>query len=204
MPRLLDRTKGYAAYAVRRALGRSPDARVEALEREVRELKRTLAQQLRLYNGLSVNSFGNLVNLDHRRRHHFVSRDDSVVLSTVEGFPYAVDFQVNPASLPFCENAVAGIVDCASDDADVTGCGDRIEFHAGTYVAARLDSPDAPGNVAVVLDWCAPSTDFRPPTDLGGNWNYGVPNGWMLLSVGDACAGGCQQVMVPFWNVPTP
>lgn len=203
MPSLLDRTRGYAAFAVRRALGRSPDARIAELEREVRELKRTLAQQLRLYNGLSVNSFGNLVNLDHRRRHHFVSRDDSVVLSTVEGFPYAVDFQVNPAALPFCENAIAGIVDCTDDDADVTGCGDRIEFHAGTYVAAKLDTPDHAGNAAIRLDWCAPDTDSRPPEELGG-WSYGVPDGWMELSVGDACAGGCTTVLVPYWANPAP
>ena len=67
MPSLLDRSKGYAAFAVRRALGRSPDARIAELETEVRELKRTLAHQLRLFNGLSVNSFGSLVNLDHRQ-----------------------------------------------------------------------------------------------------------------------------------------
>lgn len=207
MPSLLDRSKGYAAFAVRRALGRSPDARITELETEVRELKRTLAHQLRLFNGVSLNNFGTLVNLDHRQRMHLVSRDETVVISKVEGFPYAVDFGVNPELLPApgCENAIAGIVDCSDDDADVTGCGDRIEFHAGTYVAAKLAAPDHAGNVAVRLDWCAPDTDFRPPEQQnGGDWNYGVPDGWMLLSVGDACAGGCQSVMVPFWNVPTP
>lgn len=203
MPRLLDRTAGYAAYAVRRALGRSPDARIAELETEMRELKRTLAQQLRLYNGLSVNSFGNLVNLDHRRRHHFVSRDDSVVLSTVEGFPYAVDFSVNPDVLDFCADAIKGVVDCSDDDADVTGCGHRIEFHAGNLVAATLDTPDHAGNVAVRLDWCAPDTDSRPPTDFE-MWSYGLPKGWMELSVGDACAGGCTTVLVPYWIDATP
>lgn len=203
MPSLLDRTKGYAAFAVRRALGRSPDARIAELEREVRELKRTLVQQLRLYNGLSVNSFGNLVGLDHRRRHHLISRDDSVVLSTVEGFPYAVDFQVNPAALPFCENAIAGIVDCDDDNADVTGCGDRIEFHAGTYVAAKLDTPDHAGNVAVRLDWCAPGGG-APTTELGFFAPPGAQAGWLKLSMGDACAGDCVEVVVPYWISATP
>lgn len=203
MPSLLDRTKGYAAFAVRRALGRSPDARIAELEREVRELKRTLAQQLRLYNGLSVNSFGNLVNLDHRRRHHLISRDDSVVLSTVEGFPYAVDFQVNTAALPFCENAIAGIVDCAEDAADVTGCGDRIEFHAGTYVAAVLDAPDTAGNVAVRLDWCAPGGGI-PAVEWGMFTAPGANVGWLRLSMGDACAGNCTDVVVPYWIDATP
>lgn len=202
MPSLLDRSKGYAAFAVRRALGRSPDARIAELETEVRELKRTLAHQLRLFNGLSVNSFGSLVNLDHRQRLHFISRDDTVTLSKVDGLPYAVDFAVDPAALPFCENAIAGIVDCEGDPADVTGCGDRIEFHAGTYVAAKLDTPDTAGNVAVVLDWCAPPTDSVPIT-IGG-WEYGAPTGWMELSVGDACAGGCTTVLVPYWNDPNP
>ncbi len=203
MPSLLDRSKGYAAFAVRRALGRSPDARITELETEVRELKRTLAHQLRLFNGLSLNSFGSLVNPDHRQRLHFISRDDTVTLSKVDGLPYAVDFSVNMAEMPFCENAVAGIVDCDGDPSDVTGCGDRIEFHAGTYVAAKLDTPDVPGNVAVVLDWCAPNTDSRPPTELGG-WEYGTPDGWMELSVGDACAGGCTTVLVPYWANPAP
>ena len=203
MPRLLDRTKGYAAYAVRRALGRSPDARVEALEREVRELKRTLAQQLRLYNGLSVNSFGNLVNLDHRRRHHFVSRDDSVVLSTVEGFPYAVDFQVNPAVLPTgCEDAVLGIVDCADESADVEGCGHRIELHAGDYVAAKKVTPDHAGNVAVELRWCAPESE--PPIGIGF-WDVpGPPIKWARISIGDACAGTCMSYIAPLWPDPDP
>lgn len=201
MPSLLHRTQGYAAYAVRRALGRSPDAKIEALEQEVRELKRTLAQQLRLFQGLSLNNSGNHVNLDHRRRMHFVSRDDTVTLSKVEGFPYAVDFAVNTAEMPFCENAIAGIVDCEDDNADVTGCGDRIEFHAGTYVAAKLDTPDHAGNVAVRLDWCAPDTDSRPPTGQSF-WEYGNPDGWLRQSMGDACAGSCQPVLVPYWNDP--
>lgn len=203
MPSLLDRSKGYAAFAVRRALGRSPDARIAELETEVRELKRTLAHQLRLFNGLSVNSFGSLVNLDHRQRLHFISRDDTVTLSKVDGLPYAVDFAVNMAEMPFCEDAVAGIVDCDGDPSDVTGCGDRIELHAGTYVAAKLDTPDVAGNVAVVLNWCAPDTDSRPPTNFDG-WLYGIPNGWMELSVGDACAGGCETVLVPYWVNPAP
>jgi len=200
MPSLLHRTQGYAAYAVRRALGRSPDAKIEALEREVRELKRALAQQLRLFQGLSVNAFGSHVNLDHRQRMHFLSRDDSITLSTVEGLPYAVDFSVNMAEMPFCENAIAGIADCEGDTADVTGCGDRIEFHAGTYVAARLDPPDSAGNVAVVLDWCAPPTDSQPPETMP--FPYGIPAGWMELSVGNACAGGCTTVIVPYWTHP--
>ena len=202
MPSLLDRSKGYAAFAVRRALGRSPDARITELETEVRELKRTLAHQLRLFNGLTLNTFGSFVNLDHRQRMHFVSRDDTVVLSKVDGFPYAVDFSVNPAELPFCENAIAGIVDCEGDPADVTGCGDRIEFHAGTYVAAHIEAADTAGNVAIRMDWCAPGTD-SVPISMGG-WEYGVPSGWMELSVGDACAGGCTTVLVPYWNDPNP
>lgn len=201
MPSLLDRSKGYAAFAVRRALGRSPDARITELETEVRELKRTLAHQLRLFNGLSLNNFGTLVNLDHRQRMHFVSRDDTVVLSKVEGFPYAVDFSVNTEELPFCEDAIKGIVDCESDSDDVLGCGNRIEFHASDYIAAHLESPDEEGNVAVRFDWCAPDTDSRPPTNFEG-WPYGLPDGWILSSVGDACAGGCTSVMQPYWNVP--
>lgn len=204
MPSLLDRTRGYAAFAVRRALGRSPDAKVEALEKRVRELERALTQQLRLFNGLSLNSHGNLVGLDHRQRIHLRSRDGSVVLSKIDGFPYAVDFSVDPEALdlPYCETAIAGVVDCESETDDVAACGGRIEFHAGDYVAAKLTSPDDPDNVAVDLLWCAPSTDFRPPTDLDGRWNYGVPDGWLLLSMGSACAGGCTSVLVPFWNVP--
>ncbi len=204
MPSLLDRTRGYAAHAVRRALGRSPDARVEALEKRVRELERALTQQLRLFNGLSLNNHGNLVGLDHRQRIHLRSRDGSIVLSKVDGFPYAVDFSVDPEALdlPFCETAVAGVVDCEGETDDVAGCGGRIEFHAGDYVAAKLAAPDDPDNVAVELLWCAPSTDSRPPTNLEGRWDYGVPDGWLLLSMGSACAGGCTSVLVPFWNVP--
>lgn len=205
MPSLLHRTQGYAAYAVRRALGRSPDAKIEALELEVRELKRALAQQLRLFQGLSLNNFGNHVNLDHRRRMHFVSRDDSVVLSKVDGMPYVVDFSVNPEVLPEpgCADAIAGIVDCANDAADVTGCGGRIEFHAGDFVAARLVSPTTPGNVAVELRWCAPANETGPIPSVG-EWPYGAPHGWLELSVGDACAGGCTSVLVPYWNNPSP
>ena len=203
MPSLLDRTKGYAAFAVRRALGRSPDARIDELEREVRELKRTLAHQLRLFNGLSLNNFGTLVNLDHRQRMHFVSRDDSVVLSKVEGMPYVVDFGVNPEVLPAgCENAVVGIVDCADEDADVIGCGHRIEFHAGDYVAARLTSPDHAGNVAVELRWCAPFGSM--PVEVGFWTPPGEPIKWARISVGDACAGECQTYVIPLWADPDP
>lgn len=199
MPSLLDRTKGYAAFAVRRALGRSPDARIDELEREVRELKRTLAHQLRLFNGLSLNNFGTLVNLDHRQRMHFVSRDESVVLSKVEGMPYVVDFGVNPEVLPAgCENAVVGIVDCAHNEADVVGCGHRIEFHSGDYVAARLTSPDQVGNVAVELRWCAPFG--ADPIGVGFWTPPGPPIKWAKISVGDACAGDCQTYVTPLWE----
>ena len=199
MPSLLDRTKGYAAFAVRRALGRSPDARIDELEREVRELKRTLAHQLRLFNGLSLNNFGTLVNLDHRQRMHFVSRDDSVVLSKVEGMPYVVDFGVNPEVLPAgCENAVVGIVDCADEDADVIGCGHRIEFHAGEYVAAKKTTPDHAGNVAVELRWCAPFG--AEPIGVGFWTPPGPPIKWAKFSVGNACAGDCQTYVIPLWE----
>lgn len=198
MPSLLDRTRGYAAFAVRRALGRSPDAKVEALEKRVRELERTLAQQLRLYNGLTINNFSTTVGLDHKKRHHFMSRDGSIVLSKVEGYPYAVDFSVDPAELPFCENAIAGIVDCADESADVTGCGDRIELHAGTYVAAKKTTPDHAGNVAVVLHWCAPAGTPRP---LVGECVFpGQFAGWLQLSLGDACEGDCEPVVIPYWT----
>lgn len=198
MPSLLDRTKGYAAFAVRRALGRSPDARIAELETEMRELKRTLAHQLRLYNGVTLNNFGTTVGLDHKQRHHFMSRDDSIVLSRVAGYPYAVDFQVDPAALPFCENAIAGIVDCDGDPADVTGCGDRIEFHAGDYVAAKLTTPDVAGNVAVELLWCAP--EGGAPLPEFEMWTPpGIPDKWARISLGDACAGTCVTYVTPLW-----
>ncbi len=199
MPSLLDRTRGYAAFAVRRALGRSPDARIAELEKELRELKRTLAHQLRLYNGVTLNNFGTTVGLDHKQRHHFMSRDDSVVLSRVDGYPYGVDFQVNPAALPFCENAIAGIVDCEGDDADVTGCGDRIEFHAGDYVAAKLTTPNGAGNVAVELLWCAPEGG-QPLPEFEFWTPPGPPAKWARISMGDACAGTCVTYVVPLWE----
>ena len=134
MPSLLHRTQGYAAYAVRRALGRSPDAKIEALEREVRELKRALAQQLRLFQGLSVNNFGNLVRLDHRQRMHFLSRDGSVALSTVEGLPYAVDFGVNTEALELgCPDAF-NVVSNGTDAAAADGC-DTLTLAAGCGLA---------------------------------------------------------------------
>lgn len=204
MPSLLDRSKGYAAFAVRRALGRSPDARIAELEVEVRELKRTLAQQLRLFNGLSLNNFGTLVNLDHRKRMHFVSRDDTITLSKVEGFPYAVDFGVNTAEMPFCEDAIMGIADCEADTDDVAGCGGRIEFHASDYIAAHLEAPDEEGNVAVRLDWCAP--EAGEPLEVGFWTPPGTPAKWVKISVGDACAGSCTTYAIPVWtdSGPTP
>lgn len=197
MPSLLHRTQGYAAYAVRRALGRSPDAKIEALEREVRELKRALAQQLRLFQGLSVNTFGSHVNLDHRQRMHLLSRDDSITLSTVEGLPYAVDFSVNMAEMPFCENALAGIVDCDGGTDDVAGCGGRIEFHAGTYIAAQIEAADDADNVALRLDWCAPEAGI--PREMGWWTPPGPPIKWAKISVGDACAGTCVTYAIPVW-----
>ncbi len=199
MPSLLDRTRGYAAHAVRRALGRSPDARVEALEKRVRELERALTQQLRLFNGLSLNNHGNLVGLDHRQRIHLRSRDGSIVLSKVDGFPYAVDFSVDPEALPAgCEDSIVGVVDCADEAADVTGCGHRIEFHASAYVAAKETTPDHAGNVAVELRWCAPAG--QPFPSLGGCEFPGQFAGWLQLSLGDPCAGGCVPVVVPYWT----
>ena len=197
MPSLLDRTKGYAAFAVRRALGRSPDARIAELETEMRDLKRTLAQQLRLFNGLSLNNFGTLVNLDHRKRMHYVSRDGTITLSKVEGFPYAVDFGVNMAELPFCEDAIKGIVDCEADSDDVLGCGNRIEFHASDYIAAHLEAPDEEGNVAVRLDWCAP--EAGKPLEIGFWTPPGPPTKWAKISIGDPCAGSCTVYAVPLW-----
>lgn len=198
MPSLLDRTKGYAAFAVRRALGRSPDARIAELEVEMRELKRTLAHQLRLFNGLSLNNFGTLVNLDHRQRMHFVSRDDTVALSKVDGFPYAVDFSVNAAELPFCEDAIKGIVDCVADTDDVAGCGGRIEFHASDYIAAHLEAPDDGNNVAVRFDWCAP--EGGEPMEVGFWTPPGQPAKWAKISIGDPCEGTCTTYVVPLWN----
>ena len=134
MPSLLDRSKGYAAFAVRRALGRSPDAKLAELETELRELKRTLAHQLRLFNGLSVNTFGNLVRLDHRQRIHFLSRDGTIVLSTVEGLPYAVDFGVNIEALELgCPDAF-NVVSNGTDDVTADGC-DTLTLAAGCGVA---------------------------------------------------------------------
>ena len=55
----------------------------------------------------------------------------------------------------------------------------------------------------VVLDWCAPSTDSRPPTEIE-SWTYGIPDGWMELSVGVASSGDCTTVLVPYWANPDP
>lgn len=201
MPNLMDRTRGYAAFAVRRALGRSPDARVEELERRVKELERLLALSLRTFNGHTINDFNAGVGLDHKRRTHWRSSDGKVVLSQIEGVPYGVDLSVDEAALtlpdPGCANALAGIVDCDATTADVTGCGDRLEFHAGTYIAAQTEAPDSAGNIAVRLDWCAPEGKAAP--EFGACSFPGQFDGWAELSVGDACTGGCVTVIVPYW-----
>lgn len=95
MPSLLDRSAGYAAFAVRRALGKDLWSELQRLRRRVDELERALALDLKTYGGLTVNDFGTWVGLDHRRRHHLKSSDDSIVLTRPEGLPYAVDLTVN-------------------------------------------------------------------------------------------------------------
>lgn len=132
MPNLMDRTRGYAAYAVRRALGRSPDARVEEMERRVKELERLLAFQLRTYNGLTINNFATDVGLDHKKRHHFRSSDGKVILSQIPGAPYGVDFSVDEAELtlpdPGCPDALTRIRVPGGDIVEVDGCGQMIDF----------------------------------------------------------------------------
>lgn len=95
MPSLLDREDGYAAFAVRRALHREAWAELQALRRRVAELERALVLDLRVYGGLTINDHGTHITLDHRRRHHVVSTDDSVNLDRLEGKPYGIDITVN-------------------------------------------------------------------------------------------------------------
>lgn len=95
MPSLLDRTQGYASFAARRALGKDMWSELQRLRRRVDELERALALDLRTYGGLTINDFGTQVGLDHRRRHHLKSSDDSITLTRLEGLPYAVDVTVN-------------------------------------------------------------------------------------------------------------
>ncbi|MCE7938680.1 MAG: hypothetical protein DYG90_08890 [Chloroflexi bacterium CFX6] len=95
MPSLLDREQGYAAFAVRRALHREAWAELQALRRRVAELERALVLDLRVYTGLTINDHGTHITLDHRRRHHIVSTNDSVNLDRVEGKPYGIDITVN-------------------------------------------------------------------------------------------------------------
>lgn len=95
MPSLLDRDHGYAAYAVRRALHREAWPEIQRLQRRVEELERALVLDLRVYGGLTINDHGTWVGLDHRRRHHLYSSDESVSLVRPTGKPYAVDITVN-------------------------------------------------------------------------------------------------------------
>lgn len=95
MPSLLDPGEGYAAFAVRRALHREAWAELQALRRRVAELERALVLDLRVYGGLTINDHGTHITLDHRRRHHVVSTDDSVNLDRLEGKPYGIDITVN-------------------------------------------------------------------------------------------------------------
>lgn len=201
MPNLMDRTRGYAAYAVRRALGRSPDARVEELERRVKELERLLAFNLRTFNGHTINDFSTTVKLDHKDRTHWRSSDETVLLDQIPGVPYGVNVRVNPAELPAsgCANALAGVKDCDGTTADVTGCGDRLEFKTGTYIAAQVVTPTSPGDVAVRLDFCAPAA--ATPFPNGGAFAWGANDGWIQLSLGDPCAGSCVAVAVPYWGL---
>lgn len=95
MPSLLDREQGYAAFAVRRALHREEWAELRRLQRRVDELERALILDLRVYSGLTINNHGAWITLDHRRRHHVISSDDSVGISRVAGKPYGIDLTVN-------------------------------------------------------------------------------------------------------------
>lgn len=106
MPSLLDRTQGYAAFAVRRALGKDMWSEIQALRRRVDELERALALDLRTYGGLTINDFGTWVGLDHRKRHHLKSSDGSITLTRLEGLPYAVDLAVDADVM--CD----AIIDC--------------------------------------------------------------------------------------------
>jgi len=95
MPSLLDRAQGYAAFAVRRALGKDMWSEIQALRREVDGLHRALGMDLRLYDGMTINNFGTQVGLDHRRRHHLRSSSGLVKLTRPEGLPYAVDLDLD-------------------------------------------------------------------------------------------------------------
>jgi len=106
VPSLLDRSAGYAAFAVRRALGKDMWSELQRLQRRVDELERALVMDLRTYGGLTVNDFGTWVGLDHRRRHHLKSSDGSISLTPPEGLPYAVDLGVNT------DVVCAAILDC--------------------------------------------------------------------------------------------
>lgn len=95
MPSLLDRTHGYAAKAVRRALGKDDRTRIELLERRLAELELALAQRGRDYTGMTINDFGTVITLDHKRRHHLRSDNETVLLRKVPGKPYGLNIEVD-------------------------------------------------------------------------------------------------------------
>jgi hypothetical protein len=91
MPSLLDKQRGYAAMAVRRALGKDDRSRIKKLERDFAELERVLDHDLRQYTGMTINDFSTVVDLDHKRRHHWECDDGTITFERIIGRTYGVN-----------------------------------------------------------------------------------------------------------------
>lgn len=110
---LLHPVNGFAADDVRRALGLSPVARVEDLERDVARLQRLLAVTLDLFRGFDLQyGVNGSVSPQPRTGKVELNSNDSSILIDPQPYERAhvVNFTVAPANLcfPTCDAARTG------------------------------------------------------------------------------------------------
>lgn len=99
MPSLLDKTHGYATTVIRRTLGKDDRSRIRALEKRIEELERVIANDLRVFNGHTINDHSQNIILDHKRRTHWQCDDGTIDYEKVTGKPYAINACVDVAEV---------------------------------------------------------------------------------------------------------
>lgn len=197
---LLHPVYGASARDIRARIGVSRDAKIQEMAEVLDRTRRTMVLHQRGFRGHYLPATKERITPDVHFVTRIVSQDESIELGKGAS-PHELNLQVNPEIIPEagCADAIMGIVDCDGSTADVTGCGNRLQLKAGTYVSAQLAVADAPGDVAAQWSFCVPAAPSAEPNP--SFWAHGPPEGWLKLPLGASCAGGCVEVAVPYWTL---
>lgn len=199
MSRLTHRTTGFVAERLRQRMEDEPSARLIDAERRLGRIERTLAYRVRSFRGVRLEVPGVMISPD---------RDGWLAFSTDTNLEIDRDPNLRgdhakwklPSAITdqWCTASITTNVDCDAGSLTADDCGATVTHSSGNgYVAVQISGTANAQTLS--YNWCAPST-VGPAMLTGDDWIPKEPTGWLELTVGDECLGGCDAVKVPYWT----